>query len=433
LFSTDEPGRASLGAAKLAWRFGERLRPFSPARVPGDAGDAAIRLRTAARRARRDLVRGWLPWWAARCDREAGGFRLPPAPRRPRHEGRSLIGQARLTWTFAHCHDQLGALGLPVLDLARHGGRYLAEQFIDPVHGGVYWAVGPAGVPANGRKLLQAQSMAILALAELGRASGDAAPLSDALALFRTVESRMRDPFNGGYVEHFERDWAPYAPGRWPNEVDRPGLKSGNAILHVMEAYTTLAATSGEADVFEALERALTLGRHRFYPHTAPRPVYLRPDWSPAGADQAGEGHFVEFAWLMVEAERVLGREPSLDHFHVLLDEALDGAFDWARGGLMTTGAGRSGERRMKLWWEQGELVAALVQGLSHRPGDVRYADALLKTLAFCDRYLASGRDRVWLERVRSDGRPLRVGKAHNWKAAYHETRAMVKLIRAFV
>ena len=41
-------------------------------------------------------------------------------------------------------------------------------------------------------------------------------------------------------------------------------------------------------------------------------------------------------------------------------------------------------------------------------------------------------KDGIWLDTVTAEGRPKATGKAHNWKANYHDVRAMVKFMNAF-
>ena len=76
-------------------------------------------------------------------------------------------------------------------------------------------------------------------------------------------------------------------------------------------------------------------------------------------------------------------------------------------------------------------MLAALTDGLKHHQ-NVVYAEALDKLLQFIWTYQADPTDGIWYDTVASDGKPKSTAKAHNWKANYHDVRAMVKFIEAF-
>jgi len=76
-------------------------------------------------------------------------------------------------------------------------------------------------------------------------------------------------------------------------------------------------------------------------------------------------------------------------------------------------------------------MLAALTVEMGHRP-DATSAGALEKLLRFISKYQADPADGIWLDTVDAEGQPKATGKAHNWKANYHDVRAMVKFIEAF-
>jgi mannose/cellobiose epimerase-like protein (N-acyl-D-glucosamine 2-epimerase family) len=76
-------------------------------------------------------------------------------------------------------------------------------------------------------------------------------------------------------------------------------------------------------------------------------------------------------------------------------------------------------------------MLAALTDALKHEPNPA-YAAALDKLNDFILKYQAAPRDGIWYDTVAADGTPKRPAKAHNWKANYHDVRAMVKFVEAF-
>ena len=254
--------------------------------------------------------------------------------------------------------------------------------------------------------------------------------------LYREVQAHLHDDKNGGWFEQADRQWKLLAPGDRRNQFDLIGSKSANAHLHWMEALTELYEASRELAVKESLIEALRLNQTYFFPaNPANYRAYRRFDWravTDPGYNELSYGHSVEFPWLMVRAERVLGRDLSWDRFYALLDHALKYGYDAERGGLYNRGfEEQPATDREKIWWVQAEMLAALTEALNHQ-SDVRYAVALEKLLDFVRTYQTSSEDGIWLTSVTADRAAAGTGKATSWKANYHDLRAILKFVRTF-
>jgi mannobiose 2-epimerase len=388
---------------------------------------------------RRQLAGRVLPYWASTTiDGEFGGYLLADDLNgRGTARDKQLVSQARMVWGFSHAHlNGFSDDRHDYLAAAAGGCRFLLAHFRDPDHGGYFWTTDLAGRPLERCKFLYGQAFAVYALVEYHRAGGGDAALARAMELYREVEEHMHDAEHGGWNEHAEADWKPLPPGDPRSRVEIPGLKSANAHLHWMEALSELYAASRDPGVRRSLEEALRINRQRFYPPDPARcRLHCRPDWSESEDPRSAGlsyGHNVEFAWLMVRAQQVLGVPPSWEHFDAHLDHALRCGTDNGRGGLYATGTGdRPASDTTKVWWAQAEMMAALSDSLRHRP-DKERARALEKLVHFVLEHQVDPRDSVWIDTVAADGRPLRTAKAHSWKANYHDLRAIVKFIEAF-
>jgi len=215
--------------------------------------------------------------------------------------------------------------------------------------------------------------------------------------------------------------------------VEVGGYKSANTHLHLMEAFAELYQVTRDPAVRRSLTESLDLNQKYFYPKNAGESCFHRQlNWQPVtDPSSAGlsYGHNVEFAWLMIRAESVLARYPSWGHFYAHLDHALKYGYDHRRGGLYSRGVNdQPANDTDKVWWVQSELLAALSDALKHRENDA-YSKALDSLLAFIVKYQADPADGVWYDTVTADGRPKSRAKAHNWKANYHDVRALVKFI----
>lgn len=404
-----------------------------------------------------------LPYWYGMMDTDRGGYRVAdehrtirsrvrmvgsrakaflnhrlrgrPLPHREKH----LVPQCRLVWTFSLAHRLgYGDAGHDYLEAAEWGYRFLLDRMLDERNGGFYWRADLKGRIIDPRKILYGQAFALYALVEHHRASGSPEPLAMARSLFDLVQGRMHDDANGGWIEHCGADFAPLPP--CPDRPilglpDRVGLKSANAHLHWMEALSEHLDATADAPARSALEEVLEINTRFFFPADPARCCpYRTPGWGPIGGpgrDGFSFGHNVEFAWLMIRAQEVLRTPPAWDRFDALMRHTLKHGFDHERGGFYASGSGNEpATDTEKIWWAQAEGLAALSDALGHR-FDQQYDECLDLLLHWILNHQALG-DGVWVWSTDRVGRVTRFTKAHTWKAAYHEVRALTKFVRTF-
>jgi mannobiose 2-epimerase len=389
---------------------------------------------------RRQLSQKILPYWyETGIDRENGGYILSDdaSKKAPAASEKQLVTQTRMIWGFSHAH--IRGFSDPrhdYLKAAAQGYRFLQEHFLDKQNGGYFWTTDLSGKPMDERKLIYGESFALYGLVEYYRASGDKAALQQGLELYHVLQTHSHDSTNGGWMEHFERDWTPILDPRAQVIVELGGAKSANTHLHLMEALTELYEATHDPEVRASLEEAVKINSTWFYPRDPAKSSFHRqPDWKPVTAPSSAGlsyGHNVEFAWLMIRAEKILGRELSWGQFDAHLDHALKYGYDHTRGGLYSRGFDdQPAADTDKVWWVQAEMLAALTDSLKHK-NDAARDQALIQLLQFIFKYQANPADGIWLDTVAADGTPKVTAKAHNWKANYHDVRAMVKFMEAF-
>jgi mannobiose 2-epimerase len=386
------------------------------------------------------LAQRILPYWYnTGIDRENGGYILSDDAAKnaaPATE-KQLVTQTRMIWGFSHAHLKgFSDAKYNYLKAAEQGYRFLQDHFLDKENGGYYWTTDLKGNAVDQRKIVYGESFAIYGLVEYYRASGDKTALAQAMTLYHVLQKHAHDQKNGGWIEHFERDWKPILDPKAQVIVELGGAKSANTHLHLMEALTDLFEATHDAEVGQSLAEALKINRTWFYPSDPAKSSFHRePDWQLVTAPSStglSYGHNVEFAWLMIRAEQVLGQPLSWSQFEAHLQHALKYGYDHQRGGLYSRGFdNQPATDTDKVWWVQAEMLAALTDGLKHKENP-EYSEAIQKLLQFVLKYQANPADGVWLDTVTAEGKPKVTAKAHNWKANYHDVRAMVKFIEAF-
>lgn len=406
--------------------------PFAPA--------SASELPSCARAFKTELANRILPYWFDTAqDTNHGGYLLADDLVRGRTtpKDKALVTQARMIWTFSLAHRKgYSDARRNYLKAAEQGYRFLLDHFRDEQHGGYFWRTDLQGKPLKEHKIVYGQSFVIYALVEYHRASGDKQALQHAKDLYLALQKHAHDARLQGWTEHFQRDWTPLALRDPAGEVEVAGLKSANTHLHLMEALTELYEVTHDPELRKSLEESLRLNATYFYPLDASRSCFHRnPDWSVVTDPRSAGlsyGHNVEFAWLMIRAEQVLGRQPSWKHFYAHLDHALKVGWDTDRGGLYHRGMGNQPPYDTgKVWWVQAEMMAALTDALLHKPNP-SYAAALARLIDFIAKFQTDAKDGIWIDSVTAEGQPKSTGKAHAWKANYHDVRAIQKFIDGF-
>jgi mannobiose 2-epimerase len=350
---------------------------------------------------------------------------------------RGLVSQSRLIWVFSHAH-LLGYSTPPhdYLKSAAHGYSFLIETMLDRQHGGCYWKSDVNRGVIEPHKILYGQAMAIYALVEYHRASGLSEPLEQACSLYQTVQQNFHDEVHGGWIEHCDRDFTPLTctGERLPGMPDIVGFKSGDAHLHWMEALTELYAEVQDDSVRNSLLETIEILCTKFYPPNASASCEHRlTDWKPTGNDEfssVSHGHMIEFAWLLLHAQQALGLPRDRDHFESLLKHSLRYGFDHERGGFYFRGkANETACDTTKFWWIQAEGLSALTDAAAHSD---EYNEPLTQLVDWILNYQIRSDDGVWIVSTDAAGQPQNVKKAGEWKAAYHEVRAITKFVQAF-
>jgi len=383
-------------------------------------------LRRYADRIESDLRHNVLPFWIARAvDPQRGGFHgaiTNDLEIRPSAERGALLA-CRILWTFSAAYRSFGDAAL--LAMADHAHATLFDRFHDREHGGFFWSASPEGVVLQSRKQIYGQAFAIYALSEYHLATGKSAPLEQAIALHRLIESRARDPLHGGYIEATSREWRPIADMRL-SAVDLNEPKSQNTHLHVMEAYTNLLRAWPDASLREAQAALIdTMLTRIVNPDTGHLGLFFAFDWAPRST-AVSYGHDIEAAWLLGEAADVLGDATLQNRVRRVAAKIADATL--AEGTALDGGIFNAGEPGRvtdtnKEWWPQAEAVLGFLHAysLSH---DERHLAAALCSWDFIENRLIDRTHGEWFRGVTRNGAilddQLKVGF---WKCPYHNGR----------
>ncbi len=395
--------------------------------------------------------RGLIPFWLSHgIDAEYGGYLTCfDADGRPSGDtDKYIVTQTRMIWGLSAL-TRLYPERLELAAAARQGVDFFSAHFWDPGHGGWCWKTTRAGEALDTGKVVYGQSFAIYALAEYTLATGDPRGLDYACRTFDLLQKYAADTRYGGYYENLEPDWVVSAPGFAAGD-----RKSLDIHMHLLEAFTTLAAASGEAIHWRKLQEVIDLilakmvhpvsgcGLNQFARDFTPIPaIAIRRTWNAERAtgeviatptDTTSYGHNVELAWLLNRAADGLGAPADryADVTRRLVDHALRYGLDPEHGGVYRDGPHEGPALvRDKEWWQNCEVLVGFLDAYE-RLGDERYLEAFFSTWAFDRDHMINPVVGEWRQLVTRTGDVI-VGDIGNpWKAIYHSGRAVLESIQ---
>lgn len=237
-----------------------------------------------------------LPFWAERgWDNVHGGFLEAVTLGGSAIYGdvRRVRVQARQIYVFARAHQEGWLDGL---DRAEQAATLLKQRAwqSDGQPGWVH-ALTDAGDVSDPTRDLYDHAFILLALGQLGGASGNKAWFDLADETLAWLDAAMADPA-GGYCETL-------AGSQWPRRQ--------NPHMHLFEALMALYETSGRSEFLTRATAIKALFETVFYdPETAVVREFFNADWSRVTGELGAvvePGHLCEWAWLLHEYHRLSG------------------------------------------------------------------------------------------------------------------------------
>lgn len=390
---------------------------------------------------RRDVLEVWFP---RTVDNDNGGFYSAFSRdwNREPSQGKFSVFQARMTWIASQVALRRPELKEKYLQVAEHGVDFLANVLWDKKFGGFFWGLDDHGQITDtfgDRKEMYGESFGLYGAAAAYQATHDPRALALAQNEFRWMEAHAHDDKNGGYFELLTREGKPVeaepvdpASRKRPDHAFPAGYKSMNTHIHLLESISQLYEVWKDEAVRKRLEEMLGIVRDRICVSPGVMNQYFTNDWRPI-PDHDSYGHDVETAYLMLEAEDVLGvpHDPKTERMaRMLVDHALAYGWDDKLGGFYEHGTtfGEVEDKR-KVWWVEMEGLNALLM-MHERYGQETdiYFKAFQQQWNFIKTYQADSEFHGIFPTIEADGVALEKNKGDNWKAAYHDGRALLNV-----
>lgn len=376
------------------------------------------------------LTKNILSFWVDKMvDDECGGFygRMDGENLLHPDADKGIILNTRLLWTFSTVYRTYPEAVYK--RMADRAYQYLLDYFIDQENGGVYWMIDRNGQVVDTKKQVYSQAFMIYALSEYHLAFGEEKSLDLAKDIYHLIDKYSFDQKENGYLEAFDREWKLLDDLRL-SDKDANEAKTMNTHLHVLEAYTNLYRVWKDDGLMSQLENLIRLFLDNFLDSSGHLHLFFDEQWN-LKSEEYSYGHDIEAGWLIHEAAEVLGDNKIIMEAEraaiLLTDGALEGID--ADGGLMNHGDSSGVKDMDKHWWPQAEALVGLVNAYSISR-DSKYLEWARKSWAFIQEFLVDPTGE-WHWMVNRSGQVnLNEDKAGPWKGPYHNSRAMLELIK---
>lgn len=390
---------------------------------------------------RRDVLGVWFP---RTVDNKNGGFYSDFARdwRPTKSEGKFSVFQGRMTWIAAEVAMRRPEMKDTYLPIARHGVDFLSGVMWDKRYGGFYWGLndnGQISLPYGDGKNLYGISFCIYGAAGAFQATQDPKALELAQMGFRWIDEHAHDATNGGYFESLARDGHVVEGTPESGKVQEVtlsgfpvGYKSMNTHIHLLESFSQLYEVWKDDTLRQRLEELLSIVRDKICVEPGVMNLYFTNGWRPIPYLDS-YGHDVETAYLMLEAEDVLGHghDPRTERMaKMLVDHALAYGWDETYGGFFEAGPtfGKPEDLRKEWWVEMEGLNALLLMHEIYGQQTDVYFKAFQRQWQFIKNYQIDSEYHGLYQLVQPDSTPMDDTKGSIWKAAYHDGRALLNV-----
>ncbi len=374
-------------------------------------------LETLLDRYRAELFENVVPFWEQHgVDLELGGyFTCLDRDGELYSTDKYMWLQGRAVWMFARLHNEVSK-DRGWLDLAQGGLDFIRAYGRAP-GGRVYFSVTRDGQPIHIQRKIYSEVFTVMALTEMARATGRAAYLDEARALF----------------------WQTYDLWKTPQKLGRPILPGGfrgtaladpMVFLGMVEELSRVDDPGQYAAVTEEMRgvalRHIHHDRKVVFENVGPGGEFVD---TPVGR-LLNPGHAIEMAWFLMHLARRTNDTTLTRDALDILDWSLARGWDDEYGGLFYFLDSESRppmqlEWSMKLWWPITEAMYATLLAWDIS-GERRYLEWHRRISAWGFTHLHDPYGSEWFGYLDRRGEPTHTLKGGAWKGFFHLPRALL-------
>ncbi len=397
-------------------------------------------------------------WYPRIIDKENGGYwtNFEHDWTRAENQEKFLVTQARGLWMASRAAG-IYLDNLTYREAADHGYQYLTQVMWDEHHSGFHQHM-PVRESTTPHKTAYGNAFALFGLAEYAKVNKDPQVLLWVRKAFNWLEENAHDPVHLGYnnVIFDERlDGLDPAVQETVKSVSRvpTSWKDQNSSIHILEALTTTYEVLPDKMVGLRLQEMINLLRDTMVHPDGYLQLYFTRAWEPIDHsngsrayiidnldyDHRSFGHDIEAAFLLMNADKVLNGYASKKTVEVakrLVEQTITHGFDDAFYGLYDRGYMFEGTKEVevlstrKTWWAQAEAWHSFALMAILFPENPVYQKGYQQMWRYIQSEVIDHEHGGWYAHgLDENPESENARKAHAWKSAYHNGRALCRVI----
>jgi len=375
-------------------------------------------------------------------------------------QDKMLVTQARGLWTAAKAASEYPENEV-FRKAADHGFKFLTEKMWDRQDGGFFldYIVSSDRIPDRSYEHIYGNAFALYGLSEYAKINKDTSVLYWVRTTFNWLEKFAHDPVYGGYYNVIVSPGLKVTETESTQIINRAGWspagwKDQNSSIHLLEAITNTCQVWPDKLVKERLEEMLKIVRDTMTCDEGYLHLYFTRDLKPVifkdssrsfieknmRYDHVSFGHDIETAYLLLDASETLYGEPDPVTFtkaKKMVDHTLKSGFDSDYYGLFERGYYFKGADKIEImdkrksWWAQAEAWHSLALFSALYPDEPVYPDAFRKMWTYIKNEIVDHQYGEWYSNGLDTSPESKTSrKASAWKGAYHNSRALVEVLK---
>jgi len=342
-----------------------------------------------------------------------------------------IIMYSRILWSFSAASMHFNCNEYKAV--AEETFNFIQSYFYDKTHKGYFWEISAKRTPLVHKKQTYAHAFMLYGICEYYACSKDEKALKQAISIFDLMQRHCIDTIYGGFFEAFAQDWTKLDDVRL-SEKDRNDPKSMNTNLHVLEAYTRLLQVTGNKEVELVLRNLINLFAEHIIDKNGHLCLFFDEQWK-SQVNEYSFGHDIETSWLLWEAIEAVNDEELEKKYKsliirmvdVFLNEALD---ENQHSSLYHKFVDTGKYDTDRHWWVMCEMLEGLANAYEITNDEI-YRKPILPAWEYIKLNLIDCTNGEWHWRVNEYKEPIAdESKVCNWKAPYHNGRALMRLVR---
>ena len=292
---------------------------------------------------------------------------------------------------------------------------FIEAHCID-LDGHMFFSVTKEGRPVRKRRYVFSETFAAIAMAEYAKATGDAAYVEKAVALFHNIRRMLAEP------------------GFLPPKSYVPGKSHSITMILINVALVLKQVSADPALDAQIAESVHEIETYLMHPEFECILESVAPDGSLIDTCEGrtiNPGHGIETAWFLMEAGQVYGD----DRLRKLGVKVFDWQFKWGwdeeYGGIINFRDCKGFpcqdySQDMKFWWPQCETVIAALYAY-RVTRDEKYLDIWLEADGWMREHFRDPEYGEWYGYLHRDGSVAQPAKGNLFKGPFHIPRMLVK------